>query len=72
MNPLWAALLGGVAGFIGSAVFAIFLTGIAMRDRDSEQLGFITGMLVVSNILLVVTNTLLGGILGVLLFQAMR
>jgi hypothetical protein len=71
MNPLWAALLGGVAGFIGSAVFAMVLASIAMKDRNPE-LGFITGLLVVSNILLVVTNTLLGGMLGVLLFQAMR
>jgi hypothetical protein len=61
--PLGAAVLGLVAGFGGGLIFAKANT--PTLDRVEDSVSGITG-------LLTATNTLLGGILGVLLFLAMR
>jgi hypothetical protein len=63
LAPLGAAVLGLVVGFGGGSIFVKANTPTLDRVEDSASA--IAG-------LLVATNTLLGGILGVLLFLAMR
>jgi len=62
LAPLGAALLGLVVGFVGGLILA---NASKQLGSAEEGVGAIAG-------LLLVTNTLLGGILGVLLFQALR
>ena len=61
LAPLGATVLGLVVGFVGGLILA----NTTKQLRAEEGVGAIAG-------LLIVTNTLLGGILGVLLFQVMR
>ena len=61
-SPVWAAALAGfLAAIFGSVLFAQTVIKTAKTPPDD-----------VTAVFLIVTNGLLGGILGVLLFQAMR
>jgi hypothetical protein len=63
LAPLSAAFLGLVVGFIGG--LALANVHKSTLDRVEESVTEVAG-------LLIATNTLLGGTLGVLLFQALR